>query len=72
MVEGTYVIIHSNTPIADSTKATNINGSPIRNPSGLQFSQHILPHLSKTSKISKLSKLLEFFNLLSLIYNHAR
>ena len=34
---------HSKTPMADRMKETSANGSPIRNPSGLQFSQHILP-----------------------------
>jgi len=37
------VMIHSNTPITDSRKATSMNGKPMRNPSGLQLS-HILPH----------------------------
>ena len=34
---------HSKTPMADRRKETSANGSPIRNPSGLQFSEHILP-----------------------------
>jgi hypothetical protein len=35
------VMIHSKMPTKESSEATSINGSPIRNPSGLQLS-HIL------------------------------
>lgn len=36
------VIIHSNTPINESSDATNMKGNPMRNPRGLH-SQPILP-----------------------------
>jgi hypothetical protein len=36
--EETHVMTHSKTPMADRMKETSANGSPIRNPSGLQFS----------------------------------
>ena len=67
--EETHVMIHSKTPMADRMKETSANGSPIRNPSGLQFSQHILPtHFASKRSSNPDNNLLQ--QLLALLHTH--
>lgn len=51
------VMIHSKMPTKESSEATSINGSPIRNPSGLQLS-HILS-LAQISEHKPLKSILQ-------------